>query len=356
MTDNIFDRLMELLQSPGPINWALGQEIAGSIAGAREPIDPDLADEYSALTDAAVLHVASVTGLTPDTTEVHPVDRAGWAEANLRAFRYLVEPIATKMSDAPAGPLDPIMKPLGPAILGMQAGSMVGFMSQRVLGQFDIGMPTMDRPGVFYVVPNIETFAKDHQIDPPQARLWVALHEVAHSAEFAVGWVRPHFLRLVEEYFAGLEFDPSSIAERLESMERPEDLEQLMQQPGGVAGLLAGPEQRDVLDRIQAFMALMEGYADYVMHQAAPNLIPAAPQIAEAIVRRRAEPTQGEQVLQQLMGLELKRQQYRLGLAFCEEVARRWGEDELGRIWEGPERLPSLGELEDPVGWAARLL
>jgi putative hydrolase len=233
---------------------------------------------------------------------------------------------------------------------------MVGFMSQRVLGQFDIGMPTMDRPGIFYVVPNIEAFATDHQIDPPQARLWVALHEVAHSAEFAVRWVRPHFLRLVEEYFAGLEFDPSSIAERLESLERPEDLEQLMQQPGGVAGLLAGPEQRDALDRIQAFMALMEGYADYVMRQAAPNLIPAAPQIAEAIVRRRAEPTQGEQVLQQLMGLELNRQQYRLGVAFCEEVTRRWGEKELARIWESPERLPTLSELEDPVGWAARLL
>ena len=358
MTDNIFDRLLELLQSSGPVNWRLGEEIAGSIAGKQEPVSAAAQGEYEELTRAAQLHVAKATGLEPGIADVmvHAVDQLEWAQTNLRAFGYIIEPIAAKMNAAPEGPLDPILKPLGPAILGMQAGSMVGFMSQRVLGQFDVGLPTLDQPGIFYVVPNIDSFARDNEIDPQQAKLWVALHEVTHHAEFAVPWVAGHFLSLIHSYFAGLEFDASAIAERLETLESPEQLESMMQQPGGIAGLLAGPEQVEALESIQAFMALTEGYADFFMRRAAPELIPDSPRIAESIARRRAEPSQSEQMLQQLMGLELKRDQYRLGAEFCDGVERRWGEESLAQLWDGADRLPTLAELADPVGWAARLL
>lgn len=359
MTDNLFDRLAEMLQSPGPVNWKLAREVADSLAGVAEPVDPATVTEFEQLARLAELHVAEASGLdlTAAAADVHVVDRQRWAEENLRSFSYLMDPLAEKLVDpAAAGPLDAILKPLGPAILGMQMGSMVGFMSQRVLGQFDVGLPAMGRPGLFFVVPNLNAFATDHQIDRAQARLWVALHEVTHQAEFSIPWVSPYFLALIADYFDGLTFDPSSITDRIESLESPEQLESLLAETGGVAGLVTGPHQHEVLAQIQAFMAIVEGYADYLMDTAAPRLIPDTPRIREAINRRRAEPTQGEELLQQMLGLELKRHQYRLGSTFCSEVARRLGEHELVRLWDSADNLPTLEELEDPVGWAARVL
>ncbi len=359
MTDNIFDRLIELLQSPGPVNWNLAGEMANSIAGGDSAVDPAAAAEFEELTRAAQLHVAAASGLElePGLATVHVVDRAEWARANLRSFRYLVEPLAAKLGAAGgAGPLDAILKPLGPAILGMQMGSMVGFMSQRVLGQFDVGLPAADGASLYYVVPNIDQFAADHSLDPTQTRLWVALHEVTHQAEFSVPWLRAHFLSIVSAYLDGLDFDPGHIAARLEHLEDPGDLEAMFSDPAQMAGLVAGPEQAQVLERIQAFMAFVEGYAEYLMDRAAPTLLPDTGRLREALRRRRAEPSQGERVLAQLLGLELKRQQYRLGAAFCSEVAERWGAEGLAAAWDDPANLPTLAELEDPVGWAARVL
>ncbi len=360
MSDNIFDRLMELLQSPGPVNWRLAAEMASSIAGTPAPVDAKTAAEYEQLTRAAQLRVAPVAiGLEVATElpEVRAVDRTEWARSNVESFRYLVEPLADQIQQSSdGGPLDALLKPLGPAILGMQMGTMVGLMSERVLGQFDVGLPTAEPSAIFYVVPNIERFTVEHEVDPAQARLWVAMHEVAHHAEFSLPWVGRRFAELVAEYLGGLEFDPSQIAAQLENVEDPAELERMFSDPAGMAGLVVGHDQQQALEGIQAFMALIEGYADYLMERAAPDLIPDAPRLREALDRRRAEPSQGERVLQQLLGLELKRQQYRLGADFCTQVARRWGDDGLARLWEGPDNLPTLPELNDPLGWAARVL
>ncbi len=249
-----------------------------------------------------------------------------------------------------------MLKPLGPVILGMQMGAMVGFMSHRVLGGFDAGLPVLDGGTASLVASNIETFARDHEIEIRQARLWAALHEVVFRAILGVDWVRPHFVGIIEDFFEGLDLDPEAIASRLEGLDDPEELERLMADPAGMASLLTGPHREEALTPVRAFMALMEGYADYVMDRLAAELIPEAPRLREAINRRRAEPSQGEKLLQQLVGLELKRMQYQLGSAFCREVRERWGEDGLAKVWAGPDYLPTMAELEDPISWAARVL
>jgi putative hydrolase len=126
--------------------------------------------------------------------------------------------------------------------------------------------------------------------------------------------------------------------------------------PAGLAGLITTPEQKPILESIQAFMAVMEGYADYLMDRAAPKMLPDLDRMREAMNRRRAEPSQGEEIINRMLGLELKQEQYRLGAEFCSDVARRWGDDALNRLWQGPDALPSLAELSDPVAWAARVL
>jgi len=354
MEDNIFDRLFELLQSPGPVNWKLADEVIKSVAGTPEPIEPALAEEYSELALVAELMVSDVPGLSvPAATQLHPVDRSTWAKENSQSFRYLVEPLAMKLSgDMGASPL----ASLGPALLGMQAGSMVGFMSQRTLGQFDAGLPALDHADRYLIVPNVEGFAAEHGLDKKQVRLWSVSHEVIHHAILDRDWYRGSFLRAIESFFAGLEFDPTDMADMMGAMQNPAELESILQGPEGVSGLLGLKYEPERLEPLQATVAITEGFADFVVAGRAGDVLPQLGQIATAADERRAEPNQGAELLQQLAGLDLQRHRAADAARLCSEIAQRWGDEALSRMWESAENLPTLDELTDPVGWAARIL
>ena len=359
MSDNICDRLADLLASPGPVNWKLAAELARSIAGPPQAIPGDDQKEFEELTRAAQLHIEQAARLPTDPTpmQVAVVDRRGWAEANLEQFKYLIEPLAQKLSastpEDEAG-LGAIFAGVWPAILGLQAGGMVGYLYQRVMGQLDVGLPVPGVRSLYYVAPNIDDFADGHELDRRQVRLWVALHEVTHHVEFSVPWVEDHFRNLIARYFAGVELDVNSMS--LPALDDPEELQRLLNDPSGITGILAGPGQVEILEEIQAFMALMEGFAEHLMDVAAPDLLPEIPRLREAVERRRATPSQAEQLVARLIGLDMKREQYCLGAEFCRQVESRWGPEALRELWSGPEMLPTLPELEDPVAWAARAL
>ena len=357
MTDNLFDRLRRLLESPGPVNWALAREVAESVAGPAEPVEPWVAEEFVELTHTAALRVSAASPLdaAPAAQLVRAVDRRTWASQSVAGFAYLAEPLAAKMGGPGGGEGDPLLGSLGPALVGIQMGSMAGFMSHRVLATFDVGLPVRTA-GASYLVPNIASFSADHSLDVRQARLWMALHETTHLAEMAVPWVEPHVAGLVGAFVDGLRPDPEALGQRLQALQEPESLEALLADPSALSGLTAGPESEQALRRIQALMALLEGYAEWLVGRAAPGLVPEAPRLREAIDRRRAEPSPGEQMLQRMLGLDLQHHRYRVGTTFCDEVARRWGEEALARLWQGADALPSPAELEDPVGWAARVL
>src|SRR4030042_1897579 len=145
----------------------------------------------------------------------------------------------------------------------MQMGSMAGFMSHRVLAGFDVGLPVRSA-GASYVVPNIASFTTDHGLDIRQARLWMTLHETTHQAEMAVPWVSRHLSDLMAAFVDGLRPDPATLEQRLQAFQDPENLEALLADPAALSGLLAGPESEQVLRRFQAFMSLLEGYAEWL--------------------------------------------------------------------------------------------
>ena len=120
--------------------------------------------------------------------------------------------------------------------------------------------------------------------------------------------------------------------------------------------MLRGESDPERLAVVQAFTAFIEGYGDYVVRRAGADVITDLDRIEEAYSRRRAEPDQAEQYLQQLAGLALERHRARDAAAFCREIADRWGQDALHSVWDDPDNLPTFAELTDPVGWAARVL
>lgn len=361
MSDSIFDRLFEMFQSPGPVNWQLAAEVRKSVSGTPEPIEPQLGEEYAELATAAQMRLADATPLALATPgRLQPVDRSSWAAENEQSFRYVIEPLGGKLSlggviDA-SNPMSAMLAPMGPALLGMQAGTMVGFMSHRVLGQFDTGMPALDHEDLFLVVPNVEAFATEHDLDALQVRMWAAAHEVIHHAILAIEWMRGHLVGVMSDYYDSVSFDPSKLTDALSTIDDPSEIEQMMGGAGGLANMLGSTSDATKLGPIQAALSTIEGYGIHVVRRAMSSVLPALPQLEESAGRRRAEPNEAEQFLQQLVGLKLERHRARDAAMFFDEIERRWGVDTIDTVWAAADNLPTVDELTDPVGWAARTL
>ncbi len=355
-----------MFQSSGPVNWKLARELTKNLAGEREPIEPSIAEEYRELAHVAELRIQATANLpAPSPGELNPTDRATWAVENEQTFRILIEPLGDKLtggfSGLPGaeslGQMGAMLQPLGPALLGMQAGTMVGFMAHRVLGQFDTGIPAIDQDKPYLIVPNVEDFAIEAEVDHRQVRLWAALHEMLFQRLMEIEWLRGHFVSVVEAFYETVEIDLSDMMGQIGALEDPDRIHELLGGEGASApALMKGTSDPERLAAIQALTAYVEGYGDYLVRKAAADVLPDLGQIETANARRRSEPDQTEQSLQQVVGLELQRHRAGDAAAFCFEVEQRWGEPALDRVWEQPENLPSLAELTDPVGWAARVM
>jgi putative hydrolase len=364
--DDLFAQLFRMFQSSGPVNWNLAKELTKNLAGERQQIEPDIAEEYRELGHVAELRIQATADLpAPSPGDLNPTDRTTWALENIQTFRILVEPLSDKLSGGFAGlpgaeslgQMGAMLQPLGPALLGMQAGTMVGFMSHRVLGQFDTGIPAVDHEEPYLVVPNVEAFAFEAEVDTRQARLWATIHEMVFQRLMEIEWLKGHFVSLVNAFYETVEFDVSDLMGQMGALDDPDRIRELLGEDGAsTPALLKGSADPVRLAAIQSRTAFIEGYGDYLVRKAGSDLLPDLDLIESANTRRRSEPDQAEQYLQQIAGLELQRHRAADAAAFCREVEQRWGETALDRVWEQPDNLPTLTEFTDPVGWAARVM
>jgi coenzyme F420 biosynthesis associated uncharacterized protein len=362
-----------LLSSTGPVNWELARQvgIAASSWGAEDPRPTD--DDRKVFDDAvrvAEMHVAAFTGLEPphDLPIVRAVRRAEWIAENLEGLRALLEPSAAKLGEAvakaqgsqmPEGAPEGAMQMLGqisPLLLGAQVGSVLGSLAQQVLGQYDVAVPRPAGAGaLLFVVPNIAAFERDWSLDPTEFRTWVGLHEVTHRFEFSRPWALPRFRELLEDFLSTLELDVEGLQRRFETLDpsNPEAVQEMFTGEEALFGTVLDAEQRLKLGRIQAFMAAAEGYGDHVMHALGATLLGTYRQIEEAM-RRYRETEQTDPVFERLLGIEMKREQYRQGKTFCDTVVRLTDEATLARVWDSAEAMPSLPEIDEPRLWLAR--
>ena len=75
--------------------------------------------------------------------------------------------------------------------------------------------------------------------------------------------------------------------------------------------------------------------------------------MVEALLRYREGET-GDPIFERLLGIEMKREQYTSGRAFCDAVVELTDEATLARMWESADAMPSLPEIEEPRLWLAR--
>lgn len=346
-----------------PVAWDLAERVAVRVAG-REPFSESyhyraLQPDFDELTAEAEQLVTEATGLRSlaGPARARVTDRAGWVKANVASFRRLLRPLIERFGERMAAtPLAPVTR----SIAGVEMGMMLGWMSSRVLGQYDLLLVEDENPEdqdiVYYVGPNILSLEKRFGFPPREFRLWLALHEVTHRAQFTgIPWMHGHFTSLVDRSLGAVDPDPKRFVEALRRAIGEMRAGRNPLDEGGLVALLAGPEQHAVLQQVQGLMSLLEGHGDVTMDRAGAARIPSAERFSRVLRERRGSVSGPARVLQKLIGLEAKMRQYEQGERFIAAVEAVGGPALLDRAWEGPEWLPTLPEIRDPDRWIARV-
>ncbi len=290
------------------------------------------------------------------------VDRAGWVRANTASFASLIGKLERDLLDQVVphggGFASASMAIANRWITTRQLGFLLGFMGQRVLGQYDLALLSAEStPGrLLFVEENIRATARALGVPVGPFRTWIALHETTHAFEFeAHPWLRPYLAERLERQMALVGGDVRQMGrEAIRSLGRSLRGED----DGGGHWLerMMGEEQRRLFRETQAVMSLLEGFSDYVMDEVGRDLVPDVERISARFHERRANRTAFERAVLRLTGMDLKMEQYRSGEAFVRAIATARGHDALTRLWDGPESLPRDGEIAAPDRWITRVL
>jgi coenzyme F420 biosynthesis associated uncharacterized protein len=304
--------------------------------------------------------VAEYTGLALGEPVPAPelVSRSEWASANLASLAELLDPVAARLDDRLgfAGPLAGALRVGAAATVAAEAGLVMGYVSHRVLGQYDVSLLAGDRPArLLFVAPNLSRAVSDMGVERSAFERWICAHELTHVFQFqGVPWLRGHMSGLLRRYVETLEVRiESGSAGGLPSLPDPSRLVETFRE-GGLAALVQSPEQRALMDEIQAAMSVIEGYSEHVMDAIAADVIPDHEQLREAMDRRRRSRSAPQRIIERLLGFDVKLRQYELGKQFADAVAAEAGIEGLNRVWSSPEALPSADELQHPKSWLER--
>jgi coenzyme F420 biosynthesis associated uncharacterized protein len=287
--------------------------------------------------------VRDVTGLdAPGDPIVLTVGRLGWVESNLASFETLMPPMTNASASARKA-------------ASMQLGAVLGVLSRRVLGQFDLVIPAgSDGAGVIRLIgENLLEAETRHGFNPRDFRMWVALHECTHRAQLGgVPWLRDHVLGLIRSAAASRtagrrpregEFARRAIRAVISGNPWPE---------AGLLGYVLSDAQRGVLEEAQALMSLLEGHATAVMNDAGRRFMVGVERMSRTLHARR----EGAGKLLRLLGVGLKLDQYRQGEEFVLEVSRAGGGlRAVDPACRSKEHLPTLAEIAAPQRWLERM-
>ncbi len=226
-----------------------------------------------------------------------------------------------------------------------------------MLGQYEFVLVDPLSPArLLFVAPNISLAATRLKADPEQLLTWIAFHEVTHAVQFSgVPWLRPYLAGLLQELLASLEVkvDPRSLL-KLPALDDVRGMVAALREDGLVAAL-GGAGRKELLERVQGVMGVVEGHAEHVMDVVGAQALPALDELRSALDQRRRERPPLLALLEKLIGLEAKMRQYEDGKRFCDAVVAAAGPAALHEVFAAPERLPTPAELHDPGAWMLRV-
>lgn len=345
-----------------PVDWTLAVRTARRFA---KPANIDstyharsLDASFVDIAHEAHHYVTELTGLpTPCAPEIRVVDRATWAEANVASMRRLLSPAFDRLRTNTRSPLIGLAR----SAAGVEVGTLLGMMSKRVLGQYDLSpyeppsgeqrSGTQADDTVYFVRPNLLEMEKRYSFRPDEFRKWVAFHELTHHVQFrGVPWLPEYFHSLVKDLTGMLDPDPRRLL-----LAATRILEGIVTRTSpigdaGLAGLFATSAQLSLLSRMQTLMSVIEGHATWVMNVLGRRHTETSDRMAATMSDRRASPSH----IARLVGLEAKMRQYDIGERFFEHLDTVGGPPLTKLVWRSPEYLPTEQELLEPNQWIQR--
>jgi coenzyme F420 biosynthesis associated uncharacterized protein len=339
-------------------DWETALSAGRVVAGAGPKVSPE---ERTALRSDLTGYVVESEALVSDFTGLEVsgfrsrawvMGRGGWIRQNLNGLQRLMEPLADRVLQKRANSSSDLPTATR-KVLGLQVGGLLGYVSRRVLGQFDIFVPPDDDGVIYFIGPNLVEVERSFALPPRDFRMWVAIHEVTHRVQFSVApWLRGEVRGMVDKYLDTVSLDAKEMLDQL--ARAAEGLKPGKEGgPGGILRLLT-PEQRPLFERTQAMMSLLEGHASYVMNRVAADVVDDLPRLRAALAQRRAV-TGWEKRLQHAIGFDQKVAQYDVGERFVAQVIDRAGMDAFNLVWRDPQNLPGPDEIGDPDRWVARV-
>jgi coenzyme F420 biosynthesis associated uncharacterized protein len=325
-----------------------------------------LQEQYEAMLRDIEQPIAHYVGnqLSLQNTVVDVMDRPGWIRANMINFRFLLQPVEDfykeNVERTRFGP-PVVFQQTARMMLSSQVGVLVGYMSRRVLGQYDIallGEEPITGGKLYFVEPNLRQVEETLGVPPDELRRWIALHEATHAHEFELyPWVRTYLNTSLRQYLKLLIEDMRGRGDIGENtlLNIVNRFVGNLRQGHNVINALMTPQQRELMSRLQALMALAEGYSNHVMNRVGKDLLPNFDMIHERVEHRQRQRSQIEQLFLKITGLSLKMEQYKLGERFVDVVVRERGIAFVNRAWESPEVLPTEAEIRDPERWIERM-
>jgi len=338
------------------VDWDAAHQTGRRIAGTGPPTPAAdrarMREDLAVLVPRAETLVGDFTRLAAAGARSRPwvMSRSEWIGQNLAGLQRLLEPLAQRLVPEGAG-----RSGLRRRALGAQIGGLLGYVSKKVLGQYDAFLPPDDEGLIYFVGPNLVETERRFAIAPHDFRLWVALHETTHRIQFgSTPWLRPFLKRQIDAYLATVQVDSRQL---LEQARHAFEEVRAGRAPKGIGGImmLLTPEQRELFKKMQALMSLLEGHASFVMNEVGTTEIPDLPRLKRSLKQRR-EAAGVERSLQRAIGFDQKIRQYDVGEVFVRGVTRRAGIDGFNLIWQDEANLPTSEEIAAPDRWVARVV
>ncbi|HIW99577.1 MAG TPA: zinc-dependent metalloprotease [Candidatus Nesterenkonia stercoripullorum] len=369
-------------EDQGPVNWTMARQAARQAAAGDDPSVS--AAERKEIDDALRLAEMWLDGATTFESVGHigqAWSRAQWVEETFDSWKQLTSPVAESVSramsqaikdqlgDSPESAVPPelqamlggaggeqftsMIESMGGMAFGMQLGHAVGELAKDVHSSSDIGLPLAGHT-MALLPKNIREFGQGLQVDKNEVTLFLALREAARIRLFVRSpWLAQDMFNAVAQYAAGIRIDMDRIEQAASQIDpsNPEAMNEVFAE-----GLFT-PERTEMqeaaLKRIETTLALVEGWVDDVVSQAAEHL-DALPQLREMINRRRATGGPAEHAFAALVGLELRPRRLRDAAALWAHLRETEGMSGRDDIWSHPDVQPDEQDLDDPQGFQAR--
>lgn len=348
-----------------------------SLRGDRVVTDAERREVEDAV-HVAQLWVDPVTGFGSPGGPGLAWSGADWVEATMPTWYTLVEPVAEGVTHAATealrrqfdqlgsmplpeglgdlvGQVSPALEQLSTGLFSAQIGQAVGTLAADVLGGTEVGLPLVPSGTVALLPAQVAQFGEGLGVDATQVRLYLAVREVARVRLFAeVPWLASQLEAAVRDYGRHITIDTDAIESAMRSIDLG-DLNALQNafSQAQLFGQTTTPQQQAALTRLEATLALVEGWVDLVTDQAVAPHLPQAEALGEAVRRRRAGGP-AQKVFTSMVGLELRPRRLKDARNLWAALEQAGGVELRDGSWQQPDVAPTAADLDDPLGYTER--